>query len=178
MSRPTRSGGIARMAAVSPAAMATSTTVVPSTIPTKYGRVRRMPYADPAATRLSVDGPGLAISATAVTASVPSAPQWTGCSGSVVSMPGTLEAVGATGLERSCGGAVRWGSLAPGIRTADVRLSGAGFEPHRHGDYAIGITTSGVQLFSYHGSRWACLPGQLHFLYPDEPHDGGPGTDD
>ena len=52
------------------------------------------------------------------------------------------------------------------------------FEPHRHDTYAIGITTSGVQTFSYRGARRICLPGQLHVLHPDETHDGAAGTDD
>jgi AraC-like DNA-binding protein len=31
-----------------------------------------------------------------------------------------------------------------------------------------------VQTFRYRGERHACLPGQLHLLHPDEPHDGAP----
>lgn len=57
-------------------------------------------------------------------------------------------------------------------------LSAHGFEPHRHDVYTIGITTAGVQTFRYRGSRWVCLPGQLHFLHPDETHDGAAGTSD
>jgi len=52
------------------------------------------------------------------------------------------------------------------------------FEPHRHDTYAIGLTTAGVQIFRYRGSRRICLPGQLHVLHPDETHDGAAGTDD
>ena len=57
-------------------------------------------------------------------------------------------------------------------------LSNHAFEPHRHDTYAIGVTTAGVQTFRYRGSHQVCLPGQLHFLHPDEPHDGAAGTED
>ena len=57
-------------------------------------------------------------------------------------------------------------------------LSTCAFEPHRHDTYAIGVTTAGVQTFSYRGTRRICLPGQLHVLHPDETHDGAAGTDD
>jgi AraC-like DNA-binding protein len=59
-----------------------------------------------------------------------------------------------------------------------VYLSACAFEPHRHDTYGIGITTAGVQIFCYRGSRRICLPGQLHVLHPDERHDGAAGTDD
>ncbi len=67
---------------------------------------------------------------------------------------------------------------APGVERAQVRLRGLGYAPHRHDTYAIGITTSGVQVFSYRGARQVCLPGEVHILHPDEVHDGGPGTPD
>src|SRR6185437_10457054 len=73
---------------------------------------------------------------------------------------------------------IRFGPPAPGIERADVVLAGLRFEPHRHDTYGLGITTAGVQVFRYRGSRRICLPGQLHVLHPDETHDGGPGTDD
>jgi AraC-like DNA-binding protein len=63
------------------------------------------------------------------------------------------------------------------MERAEVRLRSRGFAPHRHDTYAIGITTAGVQVFRYRGSRHVCLPGQVHVLHPDELHDGGPGTD-
>src|SRR5215472_6067908 len=95
-------------------------------------------------------------------------------------MPGTLGGAGAHRLERSSSGSpdsIRFGPGAPGIERAEVRLVSA-FAPHRHDTYGIGVTTAGVQVFGYRGSRRVCLPGQLHVLHPDEPHDGGPGTDD
>jgi AraC-like DNA-binding protein len=64
------------------------------------------------------------------------------------------------------------------VERAEVYLSRSSFEPHRHDNYAIGITVAGVQTFHYRGSSHVCLPGQLHVLHPDEGHDGAAGTDD
>ena len=92
----------------------------------------------------------------------------------------TLDGVDLGGLERFCArppDSIRFGGGAPGVQRAEVHLSTCAYQPHRHDTYAIGITTAGVQLFQYRGSRRVCLPGQLHVLHPDERHDGGPGTD-
>jgi AraC-like ligand binding domain len=94
-------------------------------------------------------------------------------------MPETLRGVDRDRLERSCGerrNTIRFGPGAPGLERAEVYLSTLAFEPHRHDTYALGVTTAGVQTFGYRGSRHVCLPGQLHFLYPDETHDGAAGT--
>ena len=96
-------------------------------------------------------------------------------------MPRTLASVDRQGLERSCtasADSIRFGAGAPGLDRAEVALSHTAFAPHRHDAYAIGVTTGGVQTFRYRGARRVCLPGQLHVLYPDELHDGAPGTDD
>jgi AraC-like DNA-binding protein len=93
----------------------------------------------------------------------------------------TLRGADRDRLERSCGpgeNRIRLGDCAPGIQTADVRLTSCAFERHRHDSYAIGITTGGVQRFWYRGERRLCLPGQIHVLHPDEVHDGGPGSPD
>ena len=95
-------------------------------------------------------------------------------------MAETLRGVDRDRLERSCSAREDWirlGAGAPGLERAEVRFATCRFSPHRHDTYAIGITTAGVQAFRYRGSRHICLPGQLHFLYPDETHDGGPATD-
>jgi AraC-like DNA-binding protein len=84
-------------------------------------------------------------------------------------------------LERSCNrrrDSIRFGARAPGLERAEVYLSELAYAPHRHDRYAIGITTAGVQTFSYRGTRRVCLPGQVHVLHPDETHDGAAGTDD
>jgi AraC-like DNA-binding protein len=91
----------------------------------------------------------------------------------------TLWGVDRDRLERSCtsqGDWIRFGCGSPGLERAEVHLATVAFEPHRHDTYALGITTDGVQTFSYRGTRHVGLPGQLHFLYPDELHDGAAGT--
>jgi AraC-like DNA-binding protein len=96
-------------------------------------------------------------------------------------MPQTLGGIDVGGLERSGGrrsDSIRFGPSAHGVERAEVYLSTCAFEPHRHDTYAIGLTTAGVQIFRYRGSRRICLPGQLHVLHPDETHDGAAGTDD
>ena len=95
-------------------------------------------------------------------------------------MPETLSAIQAGRLERSCGprgDSIRVGAGAEGIERVEAFFGGRAFEPHRHDTYAIGITTAGVQRFRYRGADRCCLPGQLHFLHPDETHDGRAGTD-
>lgn len=67
---------------------------------------------------------------------------------------------------------------APGIERMRAFFRGNAFAPHRHDQYAIGLTTSGVQLFNYRGALRCCLPGQCHILHPDELHDGRAGTDE
>jgi AraC-like DNA-binding protein len=94
-------------------------------------------------------------------------------------MPRTLGGSDVPGLERSCNrpDSIRFGPAAPGVERLEVHLAN-GFEPHRHDTYGIGVTTAGVQTFRYRGTRHVCLPGELHFLHPDETHDGGPATDE
>jgi AraC-like DNA-binding protein len=96
-------------------------------------------------------------------------------------MRGTLRGGDAGRLEPSCGrrrDSIRFGTGAPGLERAEVYLAACAFEPHRHDTYAIGVTTAGVQTFRYRGAGRVCLPGQLHVLHPDEPHDGAAGTED
>ena len=66
--------------------------------------------------------------------------------------------------------------------TADVEWAEAAYvthaySPHRHDTYAVGVTTHGVQEFSYRGEIWRSLPGDAFVLHPDEMHDGRAGTD-
>jgi len=92
-------------------------------------------------------------------------------------VPETLSRADTGRLERSCD-AIRIGAGAPGIERVEARFSRKAFSLHRHDTYALGITTSGIQQFRYRGALQICLPGQLHFLHPDELHDGGPATAD
>jgi len=64
-----------------------------------------------------------------------------------------------------------------GVERIEARFQGKGFAPHRHDTYAIGLTMSGVQTFSYRGQQRASLPGQIIVIHPDEVHDGGAGTE-
>jgi prepilin-type processing-associated H-X9-DG protein len=85
------------------------------------------------------------------------------------------------GLERSCSGATDdWlRSTGPenGVEVLEAWLHGPAYHPHRHDTYAIGLTTCGVQAFTYRGVREISLPGQVVVLHPDELHDGHAGTD-
>ena len=64
-----------------------------------------------------------------------------------------------------------------GIERLEAHFKGAGYSPHRHDTYAIGITLWGVQTFRYRGAQRYCHPGQCHVLHPDELHDGRPATE-
>ncbi len=99
-------------------------------------------------------------------------------------MAGNLDESGPVRLEGLCGGPepgagrIRIGPAAPGIERAAAHLRGRAFAPHRHDTYAIGLTLSGAQTFTYRGARRHCLPGQVHVLHPDEVHDGAAGTEE
>lgn len=64
-----------------------------------------------------------------------------------------------------------------GIERIEAKFQGNGFDLHRHDTYAIGLTISGVQTFTYRGEARASLPGQVIVIHPDELHDGGAGTE-
>lgn len=85
------------------------------------------------------------------------------------------------GLERLCkpsGDRIQVSPAEQGIERIEARFHGNGFAPHRHDTYAIGLTISGVQTFSYRGERQASRPGQVIVIHPDELHDGGAGTEE
>ncbi|MGD1877157.1 MAG: AraC family transcriptional regulator [Kiloniellaceae bacterium] len=70
---------------------------------------------------------------------------------------------------------LRYRASAPGLDWAEAAFVGHRFSPHRHDTYAIGVTTRGVQAFTYRGAARASCPGDAFVLHPDELHDGGPG---
>lgn len=74
------------------------------------------------------------------------------------------------------GASIRLAPGAPGLERLQAAFTGRPFAPHRHDTYAIGLTTAGVQAFRYRGRAWACRPGELHVLHPDELHDGRAAT--
>lgn len=81
-------------------------------------------------------------------------------------------------LERSCSDWVHAGPAAGGVQRLQAWFAGAGFARHRHDDYAIGLTDTGVQSFWYRGSVHASTPGDVVVLHPDEVHDGYAGTEE
>jgi AraC-like DNA-binding protein len=52
---------------------------------------------------------------------------------------------------------------------------GKAFSAHRHDTYGIGLTTLGVQAFSYRGETRQSTSGHAFVLHPDEMHDGRAG---
>lgn len=64
-----------------------------------------------------------------------------------------------------------------GIERMAVFFRGHAFAPHRHDTYAVGLTSAGVQAFTYRGVTRRCLPGEAFVLHPDEKHDGRPGDE-
>lgn len=65
----------------------------------------------------------------------------------------------------------------PGLERIEAFFTGHAFDPHRHDTYAVGLTLSGVQCFSYRGASRDSLAGQAIVLHPDEVHDGRSGIE-
>lgn len=65
----------------------------------------------------------------------------------------------------------------PGVERLQAFFQGHSFTPHRHDNYAVGMTTFGVQSFDYRGSTHHSVPGQVFVLHPDERHDGRAGDE-
>ena len=86
------------------------------------------------------------------------------------------------GLERSCAcgeGRPDWlraTDSGDGVELLHAWLRTAAYRRHRHDTYAIGLTESGVQAFTYRGASHVSTPGHVVVLHPDEPHDGRAGT--
>ena len=76
-------------------------------------------------------------------------------------MKGEDSKSGATGLVRSCAGRrgdqFRSQTLAPGLELLEAWFAGTAYDRHRHDTYAIGLTDSGVQCFTYRGARQASM---------------------
>jgi AraC-like DNA-binding protein len=81
------------------------------------------------------------------------------------------------GLERSCGDHLRLVAGPHGLALLAARFVAHAYDRHRHETYAIGVTLSGVQEFSYRGALRASLPGRVIVIAPDEPHDGHAGSE-
>src|SRR5262249_16857153 len=82
-------------------------------------------------------------------------------------------------LERLCNpmttSQISNGPASDGIERLSARFQGFSFSPHRHDTYAIGITTDGVQDFTYRGVAQQSVRGQALVLAPDERDDGRAG---
>jgi AraC-like DNA-binding protein len=65
----------------------------------------------------------------------------------------------------------------PGVERMRAFFQGHAFTPHRHDTYAVGVTSAGVQSFTYRGVARHSLPGEVFVLHPDERHDGRAGDD-
>lgn len=73
------------------------------------------------------------------------------------------------------GDRIRVEAAIPGLQRMAARFRRTTFSKHRHDTYAVGITVSGVQCFSYRGEGRQSVPRQAFVLHPDEAHDGRPG---
>ena len=83
------------------------------------------------------------------------------------------------GLERLCGDDWMLSTQTNyGIEFLEARFQGHAYQKHRHDTYAIGLTTAGVQSFTYRGASRVSIPGQVVVLHPDEVHDGYAGTEE
>lgn len=86
------------------------------------------------------------------------------------------------GLERSCRPGLESQIIpapsSPGLDRIEASFKGSFYEPHCHDTYAIGVTLSGVQTFTYRGEKHFSCPGQIIVLHPDETHDGAAGTEE
>nr|WP_223291229.1 AraC family transcriptional regulator [Streptomyces avicenniae] len=50
------------------------------------------------------------------------------------------------------------------------------YAPHAHAEFAVGVTTGGLETIRYRGDDHVSGPGSLVVLEPDETHTGGPAT--
>ena len=89
--------------------------------------------------------------------------------------------LGGVGLERSCevtaADWIRATDASDGMELLEAWLQRLAYRQHRHDTYAISLTETGVQAFTYRGSTQFSTPGHVVVLHPDEPHDGHAGTD-
>ncbi|QBD74918.1 AraC family transcriptional regulator [Ktedonosporobacter rubrisoli] len=63
-----------------------------------------------------------------------------------------------------------------GIEFFEAWFQRSAYQKHRHDTYALCLTTTGVQAFTYRGATQISLPGQVVVLHPDELHDGYAAT--
>lgn len=64
---------------------------------------------------------------------------------------------------------------ASGVEAIHARFAGHAYDLHRHDDWLVGTTESGIQDFSCRGSRRRSTPGRVILIEPQEAHDGAAG---
>ncbi|MEV1008622.1 AraC family transcriptional regulator [Streptomyces sp. NPDC049881] len=74
-----------------------------------------------------------------------------------------------------------WTRVAPAPGTPALDLLTASFDqlryaPHAHAEFAVGVTTGGLETIRYRGADHVSAPGTLVVLEPGETHTGGPAT--
>lgn len=72
---------------------------------------------------------------------------------------------------------LRYRASGDGLDWAEASFRAHCFSPHRHDSYAVGLTTRGVQRFTYRGAARHAVAGNAFVLHPDELHDGSPGSE-
>lgn len=64
---------------------------------------------------------------------------------------------------------------ASGIEAVHARFMAHAYDLHRHDDWLVGVTESGVQDFICRGARRRSTPGRVILIEPQEAHDGQAG---
>lgn len=64
---------------------------------------------------------------------------------------------------------------ASGVEAIRARFAGHAYDLHRHDDWLVGITDSGVQDFYCRGARRRSTSGRVILIEPEEAHDGQAG---
>jgi AraC-like DNA-binding protein len=63
-----------------------------------------------------------------------------------------------------------------GIEAIRARFAGHAYDLHRHDEWLVGVTDSGVQEFLCRGARRCSTPGRVILIEPQEAHDGEAGS--
>jgi AraC-like DNA-binding protein len=65
---------------------------------------------------------------------------------------------------------------ASGVEAIRARFAAHAYDLHRHDDWLVGVTDSGVQDFVCRGARQRSTPGRVILIEPEEAHDGQAGA--
>ncbi|MGP4110563.1 AraC family transcriptional regulator [Streptomyces sp. 4N509B] len=72
-------------------------------------------------------------------------------------------------------------TLTPGARPLDLltaRFDRHQYAPHAHEEFAVGVTSGGLETIAYRGGHLVSGPGSIVVLEPGEIHTGGPALSD